>query len=195
MNAHLLEFMNKHFINQSMLFAALYIITPMLLAQDNFDDFLREPIKGEQRPSWWYDAWFKNGLIISGVIHESNIVDEIVEIKNSNGDIIKKYLVSECKLTIKKVLTLGSDSDAINSEQFVPDSIVVIYKISEFRMLSGRTHSLAKFNQGIESVVCLSTMGLLKAGNYYIKWVKDKEFEQIITRIVDRKQNKEMERQ
>lgn len=143
------------------------------------------PKEGEGRPDWWFDVWYKSGVLISGTLvkHDSSPKKTIEIQKMENGQ-LTKYRLEAAYFKIAKVIYVDEGENRLTSFMFNENNTIEIYLVYQYWKRTNTWNPSGSFKYGDKIVALIDGVGFVCPGDYVLQWALDASEEDLILDIV-----------
>jgi hypothetical protein len=180
------------------LLICIYLLNPSAYSSDLLDKtWLRIPKDGESRPSWWFDVWYSNCIILYCEFEEKAELNnpKKITVEEVDGDVtsIKNIRLHNKLFKIINVLKVTDSQNYLTSGSFEKEAVIKPYAASYLKPGRESWVGPIKFTNGKRYVICLTDMGIVDPGKYLIEWSLDGNYMEVIKSII--KSQKELEKE
>lgn len=157
---------------------------------ENKDSLLSLPSSGEARPAWWFDVWFRKGILILGTLEESgeDSQNKIEVQKIENGE-TSKFRLEPRKIRISSVLHVDIDENYSTSDMFLEGNLIDVFILYQYNEKANSWSPTAELKDGKSHVMLIDHVGAVCPGEFFVRWVLDESKRDQMHKIIEASQS------
>jgi len=168
----------------------LIMLVSFLIVQDlhawDENDLLRPDLMGESRPSWWYDIWYGNGVVLEATIVKlpKASTDKPLYVSQRNEPKLKRYAYFECQMLINKILRVDKGVNRLHGLKFTEGAIINVLFVYDFSEQTGQWGTRYRAKENERTIFYLEENAFPFDGNFTIGWDLDREKINLVEKIL-----------